>query len=106
MSDMTFNEYQEEAKKTAQYIHGFYPFASLMIEAAELSDIIAKPLLRGDAAKDGLINLIKSEAGDVLWNLSQILSDSGVTLQDVADYNIQKLRRRAEAGTIKGSGDR
>ena len=45
---MNFNEYQAVAESFANYEHVFYPHASLMIEAAELADLFAKPLLRGD----------------------------------------------------------
>lgn len=100
---LSFDEYQLAAHETAQYEEVFYPFASLMVEASELSDLVIKPLLRGDKK---LINPndIIAEAGDVLWNLAEICTLYGVTLQEVADYNIAKLRSRAERGVIKGDG--
>lgn len=100
---MNLNEYQTRAGITAQYKDKFYPIASLMVEAAELSDLFVKPMLRGD---DRVINReeIVSEAGDVLWNLAMVLRDNGVDLEEVACYNLKKLCSRLDRGVIKGSG--
>lgn len=100
---MTFDEYQKEAATTAQYQQKFYPIASLMVEAAELSDIFVKPMLRGDT-KSICIDDVVSEAGDVLWNLAMILNDNDIDFSEVAAYNLAKLQSRAERGVIKGSG--
>lgn len=100
---LTFNGYQDEAAKTAQYEHDFYPFASLMIEAAELADLVAKQQLRGDL-KGVFHEELIAEAGDVLWNLSECLRQYDITLQAVAEYNVWKLQDRAERGVIKGDG--
>ena len=102
---MYLDEYRLEAKKFAQYEDPMYPIASLMVEAAELGDLFIKPWLRGDQG-DPDPKEILSEAGDVLWNLANVLSDAGITLDEVAEYNIKKLNRRHENGTIKGSGNR
>lgn len=102
---MDFRAYQLQASETALYEDDFYPIASLMVEAAELSDLFVKPMLRGDKTWPSEEKII-SEAGDVLWNLAMILSDCGIDLQDVAEYNLSKLKRRSENGTIQGSGDR
>ena len=100
---MQFNEYQKEALKTAVYTHDYYPFASLMIEAAEFCDLVTKQQLRGDD-KGLWPDELKAEAGDVLWNLAVALDQYGIQLQDVADYNIEKLRSRQERGVLKGDG--
>ena len=100
---MNFDQYQEQASSTALYKDKFYPIASLMVEAAELSDLFIKPMLRGDARKVELQDVI-SEAGDVLWNLAMILKDHGVDLSEGAAYNLAKLQSRADRGVIQGSG--
>jgi NTP pyrophosphatase (non-canonical NTP hydrolase) len=99
----TFDEYQEKAKETAQYDDPMYPIASLMVEAAELADIFIKPWLRGDCEDPNRKEVI-SEAGDVLWNLTMLLSDMDIELSEVAEYNLAKLKDRAERGVITGSG--
>ena len=100
---MTISEYQKWAKTTAVYEHDYYPFASLMIESSEFADLFAKPMLRGDD-KTISVDEIKSEAGDVLWNLVNCLSDLGVDIQDVLEYNHSKIEDRKRRGVIKGDG--
>ena len=98
------NEYQLAAVETAIYEDPMYPIASLMVEAAELSDLFIKPYLRGDKEEVNRLEVI-SEAGDVLWNLACLLKDHDVTLEEVACYNLKKLKRRTENGTIQGRGN-
>jgi NTP pyrophosphatase (non-canonical NTP hydrolase) len=100
---MELNEYQEAVSTFALYQHKFYPIASLMVEAGELSDLFVKPMLRGDD-KELSRSEIVSEAGDVLWNLSMLLKDNKITLEEVAQRNIHKLQDRMDRNVIKGSG--
>ena len=101
--ELSFNQYQEKASETAIYKETYYPFASLMIEAAEFCDLITKQQLRGDLKgvwRDEMV----AEAGDVLWNLAECLSQYGIKLQEVADYNVAKLASRKDRGMIMGDG--
>ena len=100
---MHLNTYQIEASEFAEYGEPMYPVASLMVEAAELGDIFIKPLLRGDKVDIDRKEII-SEAGDCLWMLAMILYDEGITLQEVAEYNLKKLKDRMERGVIQGNG--
>ena len=100
---MTLNEYQSEAEEFALYQSKMYPVTSLMIEAAELADLFVKPYLRGDRIDIDIEEVI-SEAGDVLWNLANILSDMDITLSEVAHANIAKLHSRQARGVIMGCG--
>lgn len=100
---MYLNDYQHQAVTFAQYDDNMYPIASLMVESAELADIFIKPLLRGDD-KEITREEIISEAGDVLWNLTTLLNDWDITLDEVALTNIAKLKSRKERGVIQGSG--
>jgi NTP pyrophosphatase (non-canonical NTP hydrolase) len=102
---MNFDSYQIKAHQTAQYDNSFYPFASLMVESAELADLVVKPTLRGDV-KFVDKEMLLAEAGDVLWNLAEILTQYGLSMQDCADYNVYKLRDRSERGVIRGDGDK
>jgi NTP pyrophosphatase (non-canonical NTP hydrolase) len=101
MSD--FDKYQTAVVDTADYDDPFYPIASLMVEAAELADLFVKPLLRGDEGEPDVKEIV-SEAGDVLWNLTAILSDYGISLHEVAAFNSEKLRSRKDRGVIRGKG--
>ena len=100
---MYLNEYQLKAAETAMYQDIMYPLASLMVESAELADLFIKPYLRGDN-KEVDREEILGEAGDVLWNLACFLKDHDITLDEVAVYNLNKLKSRAERGVIQGSG--
>jgi NTP pyrophosphatase (non-canonical NTP hydrolase) len=100
---MDFNEYQKLAQQTAIYTDPMYPVTSLMIEAAEAADLFVKPLLRGDAV-DIDRTKVTSELGDVLWNLANMAADQGLKLEDIAVFNVEKLKSRQARGVIKGSG--
>lgn len=100
---MNFNAYQDIACTFALYKNKFYPKASLIIEASELVDLFVKPELRGDNKEINRQDVV-SEAGDVLWNLAALLRDQDITLEEVAEYNINKLTSRLNRGTIMGDG--
>ncbi len=93
---MNMDDYQYSATTTAVFTHDFYPAASLMVESAELADLLVKPMLRGD---DKVIDKaeIAKEAGDVLWNLADLLDQHGIALSTVATMNLAKLADRARS---------
>ena len=105
---MDLAEYQKNARNTAVYpksLEGgiYYPALGLAGEVGELLNKIKK------TARDGRkleIDDVKSELGDVLWYVSQIAEEMGISLDEVASSNIEKLRSRMERGVISGSGDR
>ena len=60
--------------------------------------------------KDGEINAetreaLKAELGDVLWYMAQVATELDLTLDEIAEYNIEKLYSRLERGKIRGDGD-
>jgi len=48
---------------------------------------------------------LKGELGDVLWYLTILARDLGLTLDEVAEYNNKKLLDRLERDKIQGDGD-
>jgi NTP pyrophosphatase (non-canonical NTP hydrolase) len=100
---MDFNDYQKLAQQTAIYTDPMYPVTSLMIEAAEAADLFVKPLLRGDDVEIDKVKVV-SELGDVLWNLANMAADQGLKLEDIAIFNVEKLKSRQARGVHKGSG--
>ena len=48
---------------------------------------------------------LAKELGDVLWYVSQLSTELGLSLDDIAVKNIEKLRSRKKRGKLKGSGD-
>jgi hypothetical protein len=41
----------------------------------------------------------------VLWYVAQVCTELGLSMDEVAAYNIDKLYSRLERGTIRGDGD-
>ncbi len=107
---MELNDYQRESRKTALYpevgSNVIYPTLGLVGEAGEVADKVKK-ILRD---KEGVFDkdskdAIKLELGDVLWYISQLSSELGYELEEVANANLQKLNSRISRGKIHGSGD-
>ncbi len=107
---MDFNDYQIKSRKTAGYPgigHPvIYPTLGLVNEAGEVAGKIKKVF----RDKDGEINeetpeALKAELGDVLWYIAQVATELGLSLDEIAEYNIAKLYDRLERGKIKGEGD-
>ena len=102
---MDFNKYQETAVETAIYpdTHRIlYPALGMAGEAGEVAGKLSKHL-RGDGPIDKVA--LAYELGDCLWFISQAAADLGYTLEEIAEMNVTKLRKRATEGTIKGTGD-
>lgn len=47
---------------------------------------------------------LKKELGDVLWYVSACATELGLSLNEIAQANAEKLRRRQAEGKLKGSG--
>lgn len=111
-STWDFFKYEEAVLK-----HAFYPgrghnltytVLGLTGEAGEVANTVKK-LSRDDA---GLMTnerreKIIDELGDVLWYIAATASEVGLKLQDVAAYNVRKLRNRYGAdgnGKVTGQG--
>lgn len=110
MKISNFETYQRESRKTWNVIktdHSIvYPTLGLANEAGEVAGKIKK-IFRDRAGQIGEADreALKGELGDVLWYLSQICTELGLSLEEVADANIKKLFSRLERGAIKGDGD-
>lgn len=107
---MDFKEYQKKSRKTALYPNLgdniIYPTLGLSGESGEVAEKVKK-LIRD---KDGVIDdefkdEIEKELGDVLWYISQLSTELGLEMDDVAEKNIEKLYSRLDRGVIGGSGD-
>lgn len=107
--EATMNDYQREAIKTAIYpaTHKLvYPCLGLAGEAGELANKVKKLIRDGDGAPTPEQALqLADEIGDVLWYCAALANDLGVSLADIAERNLAKLKSRQERGTLQGSGD-
>jgi NTP pyrophosphatase (non-canonical NTP hydrolase) len=107
---MTLEEYQKKSRETAVYPGAgnnfIYPTLGLAGEAGEVAEKIKK-VLRDDnnLVSEEKKEELKKELGDVLWYLAQISTELGLSLEDVAAFNIEKLQSRKQRNVLGGSGD-
>lgn len=100
MSDLTLNEYQARALRTAGPLDNdderiICAALGLSGESGEYADRIKKAIFHShprDRAKEAL------EIGDVLWYASLAAKAAGFTLEEVAQMNLDKLARRYPEG--------
>ena len=97
---MTINEYQKQAMTTLNpalskkdvLINGVM---GLCGESGEAIDIVKKHLAQGhELDRDSLIK----ELGDIAWYLAETATALDVSLEEVLERNIDKLRKRYPAG--------
>ena len=107
---MDFETYQKQARQTAIYPdlgkNNIYPTLGLVGEAGEVAEKVKKVLRdKGGIFDDNSKQEIKKEIGDVLWYLANLCSEFQFSLNDVAETNLDKLKKRTIRGKISGSGD-
>jgi len=105
---MDLNIYQACTAKTANYpvlgdfdnnyevvCHPFlYPALGLAGETGEVLEIIKKITRTRTQFTDADREKIKLELGDVFWYLSQLATEFGLSLEEIAEANIKKLQER------------
>jgi NTP pyrophosphatase (non-canonical NTP hydrolase) len=97
---MTLDDYQKLAARTINpeqsHRDNLGNFAlGLAGEAGETGDYIKKHLYHGHDLDP---EVVKNELGDVLWYVAGLASAVGLSLDDVAQGNVSKLRRRYPDG--------
>ena len=106
---LDFNTYQRQARTTALYPRFVaLPYVALGIcgEAGEVAEKIKKMYRdHGGNLTDQQIEEIAKELGDVLWYVSMMAWELGLSFGDVAQMNLDKLADRAERDAIHGDGD-
>lgn len=96
---MDFTEYQTLAKRTLSdaarenlLLDGAM---GLCGEAGEVIDLMKKHMFLGHSLdKAALID----EASDCMWYLAELATGLGISLEDIAAHNIEKLKKRYPAG--------
>jgi NTP pyrophosphatase (non-canonical NTP hydrolase) len=71
---------------------------------AELTKKLDKEMNIYSLTSDKLPDISK-ECGDLLWELSALVTGLDLKLNDVAKENLDKTKGRHERGTLEGSGD-
>ena len=97
---MELNEYQELAQRTSNPAldakgHLFNGVLGLAGEAGECADLVKKHYFQ-----DGrlFVDALEDELGDVMWYVAETARAMGLTLEEVARHNVEKLRRRYPQG--------
>ena len=96
---MTLNDYQKAAERTSGNLTSYQKIQNgcygMNGEAGECIDILKKHEFQGHALDPA--KLI-AELGDVLWYIAQTATGLGVTLEYVAQHNVDKLKERYPDG--------
>ncbi len=110
---MEFDEYQKVARTTAIYPRTssetslIYVTLGLAGEAGEIAEKMKKVIRdHGGKIDAETTSLLKDEIGDLIWYASQFALELGLSFDDIAQRNLEKLASRRERGIISGSGDR
>ena len=107
---MDLNHYQQLARETAVYPTIGHPIVycalGLTGEAGEVSDKVKKMYRdnNGELDRKTICELVL-ELGDVLWYIANFAHELGFSLDDVANINYNKLKRRQKTNTLSGVGD-
>ncbi len=97
---MLWSDYQREAERTRNPAlsprdRALDAAAGLAEEAGEVLGLIRKHQMQSKPLDADALRL---ELGDVLWCLSAVASDHGLSLEEIAASNVEKLRRRHPGG--------
>jgi NTP pyrophosphatase (non-canonical NTP hydrolase) len=107
---MDFETYQARAQETAIYpdrgANLAYPALGLNGEAGEVAEIVKKVYRdHGGLLEPEKREALKKELGDVLWYVATLCAEAGLSMDDVAGHNIEKLTDRLKRDVLHGSGD-
>lgn len=107
---MDFETYQKRSRETAIYPdlgrNYVYPTLGLAGESGEVAEKIKK-VIRDE---QGIVTpekkaAIEKELGDVLWYVAQIATELALSMDEIAEKNIEKLFARKQRNLLSGSGD-
>ncbi len=108
---MTFEEYQKRALTTVissndAFKDSLHWVLGINGEAGEVAEKVKKIIRdkNGVMTKQDKLELGK-ELGDVLWYLAVFAHDLGLSLDDIAGQNLDKLKSRKARGVLGGTGD-
>jgi NTP pyrophosphatase (non-canonical NTP hydrolase) len=97
---MQMDEYQQLALRTAGHREDrqqvlTYTALGLTGESGEVAEMIKKAFYHGHTLEE---EALSKELGDVLWYLAVMASGLGLSLEQIASENIEKLRARYPEG--------
>lgn len=108
---MNFDEYQKRALSTVlttddKFKDLLHWVLGINGESGEIAEKVKK-IIRD---KNGQVSAadkqdLAKEIGDVLWYLAVFADQLGVSFDDIARQNLEKLQSRKQRGVLGGSGD-
>jgi NTP pyrophosphatase (non-canonical NTP hydrolase) len=108
---MTFDDYQKHALTTVLSTNDdFKDMLHWVLGINGESGEIAEKLKKIIRDKGGVIDEndkaeMGKEIGDVLWYLAVLAHDLGISLDTIAQQNLDKLQSRKARGVLGGEGD-
>lgn len=110
MKTKKYRDYQKASRRTWGYVkteHPItYPTLGLVNEAGEFAGKVKK-IFRDKGGKISAEDrkALKEELGDILWYFTQLCTELKLSLEEVAEANLDKLFSRLKRGKVRGSGD-
>lgn len=108
---MTLDDYQKQALTTviasdSEFRDLLHWVLGINGEAGEIAEKVKKIIRdkNGEVSDDDKAEMAK-EVGDVLWYLAVFAHHLGVSFEEVAQQNLDKLQSRKARGVLGGSGD-
>lgn len=111
---MTFDEYQKQALTTAhtdpQYQETLMDKTIWVMGIAGEAGEVVEKWKKIVAYNEGKITgedlqLFKKELGDVIWYIAVLAHSLGLSFEEIAQLNVEKLKDRKKRNVIKGVGD-
>lgn len=95
-----------QAVEDADTLNWIYPALGLAGETGEVIEKLKKVIRdkNGYMSEDS-VTAIQKEMGDVLWYLTSLATQLGLSLEDVAKMNLEKVLDRHERNVTCGEGD-
>lgn len=108
---MTFDEYQQQALTTVisdgnEFNDLLHWVLGINGEAGEIAEKVKKIIRdKGGKVSDADKKEMGREIGDVLWYLAVFAHHLGISFDDIANANLNKLADRQKRGVLGGAGD-
>jgi NTP pyrophosphatase (non-canonical NTP hydrolase) len=108
---MKFDEYQKQALTTVLTTDDTFKdllhwVLGINGESGEIAEKVKKIIRdKNGAVSDEDRQDLAKEIGDVLWYLAVFANQLGMSLDDIAQQNLEKLQSRKQRGVLGGSGD-
>jgi len=67
-------------------------------EAGEFTEVVKKIVFQGKPVNEDTLFHMKREIGDVMWYVSQACMGLGISLDEVMEMNVDKLKKRYPGG--------